>query len=57
MIAVFGVADAIRPESREAVRRLPEAGAEVVMLIGDAKAVADAVAADLLPTDKAKIVE
>ncbi|MBT9281586.1 MAG: HAD-IC family P-type ATPase [Hydrogenibacillus schlegelii] len=66
VIAVFGVADAIRPESREAVRRLHEAGVDVVMLTGDAKAVADAVAAELeidtvyaevLPADKAKIIE
>ena len=65
-LAVFAVADAVRPESREAVRRLHEAGIEVVMLTGDAKAVADAVAKDLgidtvfaevLPEDKAKEIE
>ena len=47
VIAAFAVADAIRPESREAIRRLHEAGIEVVMLTGDARAVADAVAKDL----------
>ncbi|MFP5505884.1 MAG: heavy metal translocating P-type ATPase [Gammaproteobacteria bacterium] len=61
-IAVFAVADAIREESRAAVRALHEAGIEVGMLTGDAQAVADAVAAELgidtvfaqvLPEDKA----
>ena len=46
-VAAFTVADAVRPESREAVQRLHEQGIEVVMLTGDAKAVAQAVAADL----------
>jgi Cu2+-exporting ATPase len=45
--AAFAVADAIRPESREAVRRLHDAGVEVVMLTGDSQAVADAVAREL----------
>jgi Cu2+-exporting ATPase len=46
-VAAFAVADAVRPESREAIQRLHEQGMEVVMLTGDAKAVAAAVAADL----------
>jgi Cu2+-exporting ATPase len=46
-VAAFIVADAVRPESREAIQRLHVQGIEVVMLTGDAKAVADAVAADL----------
>lgn len=46
-IAVFAVADAIRPESREAVEALHERGIEVAMLTGDARAVAEAVAAEL----------
>jgi P-type Cu2+ transporter len=46
-LAVFAVADAVRAESREAVRRLHEQGIEVIMMTGDAKAVADAVASDL----------
>jgi Cu2+-exporting ATPase len=46
-IAAFTVADAVRPESRDAVQRLHDQGIEVVMLTGDAKAVANAVAADL----------
>ena len=46
-VAAFTVADAVRPESREAIQRLHGQGIEVVMLTGDAKAVAAAVAADL----------
>jgi Cu2+-exporting ATPase len=46
-VAAFTVADAVRPESREAIQRLHEQGIEVVMLTGDAQAVARAVAADL----------
>ena len=46
-IAAFAVADAVRPESRDAIRRLHDQRIEVVMLTGDAKAVANAVAADL----------
>jgi len=61
-IAVFAVADAIREESRDAVRALHERGIEVAMLTGDARAVAEAVArelkidtvfAEVLPEDKA----
>ena len=47
VVAVFAVADAVRPESREAIQRLHNQRIEVVMLTGDAKAVANAVAADL----------
>jgi Cu2+-exporting ATPase len=65
-LAVFAIADAIRPESAEAVRRLHENGIEVVMLTGDSRAVADAVArelgidtvfAEVLPEDKVKKIE
>ena len=41
------LADEIRPESRDAVDALHAAGAQVVMITGDAQAVADAVAAEL----------
>ena len=47
VVAAFTVADAVRPESREAIQRLHEQRIEVVMLTGDAKAVAKAVATDL----------
>jgi P-type Cu2+ transporter len=65
-IAVFAVADAVREESREAVQRLHEHGIEVIMMTGDAKAVANAVAEDLgidkvfaevLPEQKASTIE
>jgi len=46
-LAVFAVADAIRPESADAVRRLHAEGIEVVMLTGDARPVAMAVANEL----------
>jgi Cu2+-exporting ATPase len=46
-VAAFAVADAVRSESREAIQRLHEQHIEVVMLTGDAKAVATAVAQDL----------
>ncbi|MGH9384787.1 MAG: heavy metal translocating P-type ATPase [Vicinamibacterales bacterium] len=46
-VAVFAVADAVREESREAVQRLHAQGIEVIMMTGDARAVADAVATDL----------
>jgi Cu2+-exporting ATPase len=66
-LAVFVVADVVRPESSAAVRALHEQGLKVVMLTGDARPVAEAVAAELgtdmvfaevLPEDKvAKIRE
>ena len=64
--AAFAVADAVRPESREAIQRLHAAGIEVAMMTGDAQAVADAVARELgidtvfaqvLPGDKAAHIE
>jgi len=47
VFAALTLADAVRPESREAVARLHELGLEVVMMTGDAKPVADAVAREL----------
>ncbi|HYR06131.1 MAG TPA: heavy metal translocating P-type ATPase, partial [Longimicrobium sp.] len=46
-LAAFVTDDAVRPESRQAVRRLQAAGIEVVMLTGDSRAVADTVAREL----------
>jgi len=46
-VAAFAVADAVRPESRDAIQRLHDQKIEVVMLTGDARAVADAVGKDL----------
>ena len=45
--AAFALADAIRPESKQAVDRLHELGIQVVMLTGDSQPVAAAVAAEL----------
>jgi Cu2+-exporting ATPase len=47
VLAALTLADAIRPESGEAVTRLHELGLEVVMMTGDAQPVADAVAREL----------
>jgi Cu+-exporting ATPase len=46
-IGVLGVADAVRPESAEAVRRLQAQNVEVVMLTGDVRATGEAIAAEL----------
>jgi Cu2+-exporting ATPase len=46
-LAVFAVADVIRPESREAVRSLHDQRIRVLMLTGDARPVAQAVATEL----------
>ncbi|HYO48063.1 MAG TPA: copper-translocating P-type ATPase [Gemmatimonadota bacterium] len=46
-LAALAVADAIRPESFEAVSRLHAQGVEVAMLTGDSRAVAESVAGDL----------
>jgi Cu2+-exporting ATPase len=65
ILAAFAVADAVRPESRDAVRQLQQLGIEVRMLTGDAQAVADAVARELgidtvhaqvLPERKASLI-
>jgi Cu2+-exporting ATPase len=65
-IATFAVADVVRPESVEAIRALHDQRIEVVMMTGDARAVADAVASELgidtvfaevLPEEKASRIE
>ena len=65
-IAAFAVADVIRPESREAIRALHDHHIEVVMMTGDARPVAEAVAtelgidtvfAEVLPEQKASRIE
>jgi Cu2+-exporting ATPase len=64
--AVFAIADAVRPESHEAVRRLHDSGVQVVMMTGDARPVAEAVArelgidtvfAEVLPEQKAAKIQ
>jgi Cu2+-exporting ATPase len=47
VVAAFAVADEVRPESAEAVERLQRRGIQVAMLTGDARSVAEAVAAKL----------
>ena len=58
----FAVADAVRPTSKEAVKRLTSMGIQVAMLTGDNRATAERIAeelgiktvfADVLPGDKA----
>jgi Cu2+-exporting ATPase len=65
-LAAFAVADAVRPESAEAVRRLHAQHIEVVMLTGDARPVAEAVGRELgidtvfaqvLPEDKVRKIQ
>src|SRR5699024_16403 len=65
-VGALRLADEVRPESRQAVQALHALGAQVVMITGDAQAVADTVAADLgidrvfagvRPEDKAAKVE
>ncbi|WP_164104482.1 heavy metal translocating P-type ATPase [Candidatus Laterigemmans baculatus] len=66
LIGAIALADIIRPESRMAIRRLKEMGIQVMMLTGDAEAVAHWVAneldlddyfAEVLPSEKAEKVK
>jgi P-type Cu2+ transporter len=65
VIGSFALEDEVRPEAHEAVAALRSTGVKVVMITGDARQVADAVAADLgidevfaevLPEDKDRAV-
>jgi Cu2+-exporting ATPase len=65
VLAFFGLADQVRTSAREAVQQLHRMGLKVVMITGDAEAVAKTVAADLgidryyarvLPQDKAALI-
>ena len=66
VLAVLAVADVVRPESKEAVRALHDRNVEVVMMTGDARPVAEAVAkelgidtvfAEVLPEQKASRID
>jgi P-type Cu2+ transporter len=66
VLAMLSVADVIRPESKEAIDQLHRNQIEVIMITGDARAVTDAVGAELgvdqmlaevLPADKANKIE
>ena len=65
VLGALALEDAVRPESREAVQQLHRLGKRVVMITGDARQVAEAVAgelgvdevlAEVLPEDKADAV-
>jgi Cu2+-exporting ATPase len=65
VVGALALADQVRPESAEAIRALRELGVRAVMITGDARQVAQAVAGDLgvdevfaevLPEDKASKV-
>jgi P-type Cu2+ transporter len=47
VLAVFAIADQVRPESKEAVAKLQSMGIEVVILTGDSEAVARSVGREL----------
>jgi Cu+-exporting ATPase len=64
-VAVFAVADTVKPSSREAVARLRALGLRPILLTGDNEATARAVAAEVgidevfaevLPADKAAVI-
>ena len=66
VLAVFAIADKVRPESAGAVAKLHDLGIEVAMLTGDSEDVAHAVArelgidtvlANVLPEQKAAMIE
>jgi Cu+-exporting ATPase len=63
---LLGVADPVRPSTPEAIRLLHEGGLRVIMLTGDSRATAEAVArrvcvdeviAEVLPQQKAEVVK
>ena len=65
VLGVIGVADAIKPDSKAAIKRLHDAGIKVMMVTGDVEATARAIAskagiddyrAEVLPEDKAEVV-
>ncbi|MCX7587804.1 heavy metal translocating P-type ATPase [Phenylobacterium sp. 58.2.17] len=66
VVGVFGIADPIKPTTQAAVTALRAAGVRLVMMTGDNKTTAEAVArrlgiddveAEVLPQDKAAVVE
>jgi P-type Cu+ transporter len=66
LVALFGVADPIRPSAAEAVRQLHDEGLRVIMLTGDNRATAEVVArqlgiddfrAEVLPQDKRAVIQ
>ncbi len=66
VIGVIGVSDIIRPESKEAIKKLHQMGLKVAILTGDSESVAKAVGnelgvdmvfSELLPEDKVRKIE
>ncbi len=66
IIGILGIADAVKPRAREAVQALRRMGIEVLMITGDHKATADAIAgtlgitsvlANVFPADKAATIK
>jgi Cu+-exporting ATPase len=66
LVAIIGVADPIKPSTPEALVALRQAGLRIVMVTGDSRATADAVAkrlaldevrAEVLPADKRLVVQ
>jgi Cu+-exporting ATPase len=65
-LGIIGIADSVKPDSSEAIKRLNEQGYRTVMITGDNETTAKAIAkevgikeviANVLPEDKAKKVE
>ncbi|QHE88706.1 heavy metal translocating P-type ATPase [Hydrogenophaga sp. BPS33] len=65
-IGIFAIADQVRPESAQAVRQLKALGVQPIMLTGDNRHTAEAIAqqvgiedvrSELLPQDKLKAIE
>jgi Cu+-exporting ATPase len=66
LAGVIAVADTLKPEAKEAVAALRSTGAEVILLTGDNRRTANAIArelgidrviAEVLPADKAKVIQ